>query len=395
MKVLLLNDYGTPTGGAEVMTQAIRDGLRQRGHDARLFTSCARPEGAASAADDECFGTLSGARTLLQAANPSAALHLRRVLRRFEPDVVHVTLFLTQLSPLILPVLRDVPSLYYAVWYRAVCPLGTKMLPDGSPCQVRWGAPCYQNGCLPLRDWAPLMAQMTLWRRWRAAFDLFVADSHAVRERLEAEDITPVEVVWHGTPVRPARAALGDAPTAVFAGRLVREKGADVLVRAFAQVQAQIPSARLLVAGDGAERARLETLARQTGVAPSVSMLGHLSREEMRCAFDGAWVQVVPSRWAEPFGIVAAEAMMRGTAVIASDTGGLREVVLDGETGLRVPPDDAEALAAALLRLLGDRHEAERMGRAGRARALAEFTEDHVVDQFVRLYERLRKSQLK
>lgn len=389
MKILLLNDYGTPTGGAEMMMHALRNGLRQRGHDARLFASSARPEDVESFADDTCVGTTSRFRTLLQTANVSAYRQLRRQLNHFQPDVVHVGLFLTQLSPIILPLIHRIPSLHYAVWYRAVCPLGTKMLPDGSSCEVPWGTPCYQNGCLPLRDWGPLMAQMTFWDRWREAFDLFVADSAAVKRRLLDEGIGPIEVVWHGTPVRPPRPGPGPEPTVVFAGRLVREKGTDVLVHAFAKVKERIPSARLLIAGDGPEQGSLHALAHELGVASSVSMLGYLPRKEMERVFEKAWVQVVPSRWAEPFGIVAAEAMMRGTAVVASDTGGLREVVLDGKTGLCVPPEDVEALAQALARLLENRDMAEHMGQEGRERALAEFTEEHVVDQFISLYEQL------
>ena len=116
MKILLISDYATPTGGAEILTISLRDGLRSRGHDARLFASSARPNGAHSQADYHCFGTTSGFRTLLQSANFWAARKLKRILAEFQPDVVHVTLFLTQLSPLILPLLKNVPSLYYAVW---------------------------------------------------------------------------------------------------------------------------------------------------------------------------------------------------------------------------------------------------------------------------------------
>jgi len=243
MKILLVNDYATPTGGAELSAVALRDGLRQRGHDARIFASSAGPPGASSVADYECLGTTSYLRTLLQTANPWAFRKLRRVLVEFQPDIVHVKIFLTQLSPLILPLLRDVPSLYHVVWYRPICPLGTKMLPDGTTCTVRAGAVCYYNHCLPLRDWLPLMAQMRLWRRWRGVFDLIVANSEAVKGRLIAEGIEPVEVIRSGVPIQPARPPLSSPPTVAFAGRLVREKGADLLVRAFSKIAAQIPAA--------------------------------------------------------------------------------------------------------------------------------------------------------
>jgi glycosyltransferase involved in cell wall biosynthesis len=392
MKVLLVNDYGTPTGGAEQLTLTLRDGLRQRGHDARFFSSNARPGAHSSFADYECFGTTSRFRTLLQTANPWAFARLRRVLAEFRPDLVHVRIFLTQLSPLILPLLRDVPSLYHAVWYRPICPLGTKMLPNGTSCQVPAGVICYRNHCLPLRDWFPLMLQMKLWRRWRNAFNLIVANSEAVKRLLLAEGIEPVEVVGNGVPIQPPRPPLSPPPMVAFGGRLVREKGVDILLQAFAKMVMQMPEARLLIAGNGPEHEYLKKLAANLGLSSCVSMLGHLPRVKAERACAAAWVQAVPSRWAEPFGIVAVEAMMRGTAVVASSSGALTEIVQDGKTGFLVPPDDVGALAETLLRLLRDRELAEQMGRAGRTVALERFSEAAFVDRFIELYQTLCQS---
>ena len=112
MRILFVNDYGAMCGGAERTIIGLRDEMRRRGHRAALFTSSVRPAGAASFADFECRGTAGSLRTLLQSANPWARLRLGHVLRQFRPDVVHVGLFLTQLSPLILPLLRTVPSIY-------------------------------------------------------------------------------------------------------------------------------------------------------------------------------------------------------------------------------------------------------------------------------------------
>lgn len=391
MKVLLVNDYGTVEGGAEQMTLTLRDGLRQRGHETRVFASSAgQDEGFA---EDKCFGTMSGTRTLLQVANPSAYRQLRRVLATFQPDVVHVKVFLTQLSPLILPLLRTIPVLYHAVWYRATCPLGTKTLPDGTSCQTSWGTACYQNGCLPLRDWGPLMLQMKCWEHWRDVFDLVVANSKATKERLQEEGINSDEVVWNGVPDPAVEAPLDASPTVVFAGRLVSEKGVDVLLKAFSHVLRQIPSARLLVAGEGPEKDRLRQHAHELSVAENVSMPGHIPHEKMERRFASAWVQVVPSVWEEPFGLVAAEAMMRGTAVVASRVGGLKNLVRDGETGLLVPPGDPNALASSLTRLLQNQTLAKRLGQNGRAMARTHLSKEVFVTHFLELYERLLNEQ--
>jgi glycosyltransferase involved in cell wall biosynthesis len=389
MRILLVNDYATPVGGVEILVLMLRDRLRERGHEVRVFASSARPGGGEGFADYECFGTTSRFRTLLQTANPWAHWRLRRVLAAFQPEVVHVLLHLTQLSPLILPLLRNVPSVFHAQWYRAVCPLGTKMFPDGQTCHVPWGTVCYHTHCLPLRDWVPLMVQMRLWRQWRQAFNRVVAVSTAVQRSLIAEGIAPVDVIWNGIPPQRSRPPLVSPPTAAFAGRFVREKGIDVLLRAFAKVVAAIPEARLVLVGDGPERLPLHRLIADLGLSTRVSIAGHLPRQELEQYLAKAWVQVVPSRWSEPFGLVAAEAMMRGTAVIASDTGGLMEIVQDGDTGFLVPPGDPEALATRLLQVLHDRDLAEHLGQAGRTMALACLSETTVVDRFVEVYQQL------
>ncbi len=388
MKVLIVHDYAGPQGGAEVMTLALRDGLRRRGHDARVFASRAGTTAEPREADFGCFGTTSRWRTLLQTANPAAMRALARALSDFRPAVVHVRMFLTQLSPLILPLLRRVPSLYHAVWYRAVCPLGTKLLPDGSVCRSPWGRVCLAGGCLPARDWVPLMGQMQLWRRWRSVFDTVVANSESVRARLLEDGFTGVELIPNGVPPRPPRPELGP-PLVAFAGRLVREKGPQVLLEAFARLTEELPEARLVLAGEGPLRGTLERRVGELGLAGRIELVGRLPRREMERRFDAAWVQAAPALWEEPFGNAVSEAMMRGTAVVATDLGEPAELVREGVTGFRVPPGDPGRLAGALRVLLSDRDLAERMGSAGREHALAELSEERWLDRFEEVYGRL------
>lgn len=186
-----------------------------------------------------------------------------------------------------------------------------------------------------------------------------------------------------------ARPPLEDPPTVGFAGRLVRAKGADVLLRAFALVVRRLPAARLLVAGDGPEAKALRRLAEELRLGASVAWLGHVPSADAEQRLKPSWVQVVPSLWAEPFGLVATEAMIRGTAVVASAAGGLAKIVRHGQTGLSVPPGDIAALADALLQLLSDRVRAEELGCAGRKLALDQFTLSAHVDRFVQLYQML------
>lgn len=387
MRILLVNDYGTPDGGAEIQIHRLRQLLRERGHDARLFTTGMDSPGERNTADYKCTGTKSSFRTLLQTANPWAYFRLKDVIREFKPDMVHVKIFLTQMSPLILPLLKDVASVYHVAWYRPICPTGTKMLPGGSGCTFKAGSVCYTEGCIPARDWVPLMLQLGLFKSWHRVFGSIMANSEWVRKRLMEQGIEPVEVLHYGVESVREETTLSKEPTAVFAGRLVKEKGADVLLRAFGKVSAKVPDAKLIIAGDGAERKNLEALAAELDLTHSVRFIGQLSQEKMNNALKGAWAQVIPSLWDEPFGIVAIEAMARGTAVIASSSGGLSEIVEDGVCGFLVPPGNAEALSEKLTALLTDKRLASSMAAAARKSATERFSEEAFLRRLFRIYD--------
>ena len=391
MKILLLHDYGTATGGAELQMLSLRQGLIERGHQVRLFASCAMPvDGYPQLADDTCFGTNSTLQVLTQTANVSAYWQLRQVLQKFRPDVVHIRLFLWQLSPLILPLLRDIPCIYQTAVYKAICPAGTNLLPDGSSCRFSPGRVCLSSGCLTPKTWLVLMVQWQLWQRWRSAIDRVVALSHGMKIELEQAGLKSVEVIHNGVPVRSQRPSLRDPPTVAYAGRLVLEKGIHVLMRAFAIATQKIPHARLLIAGQGTSETELRTLATQLGIADNITWLGHLPRSDMERQFDHAWVQVVPSLWSEPFGNVTTEAMVRGTAVIVSAMRAQPEIIQPDVTGFLVPPGDSQTMANHLTNLLLNRNLAETMGQAGRTRALTYFSEDTRTERFLALYQRLQ-----
>ena len=389
MKILLVNDYGTLTAGAERITRDLRDALRARGHTVRIFSSRAELIAGASIADATCFGSTSRVQTLSATISVSAAFALRHELQTFNPDVVQVQMFLWQLSPSILPLLRNRPSIYYEMTFKAVCPTGLKWLPSGQPCEVTAGVACLRNHCLTISGFGPLMLQRYLWRAQRRNFSAVVACSNAVRAYLERDDIAVRDVIWLGTPITAARPALSGAPVITFTGRLVREKGADILVRAFQQVQSRLPDAQLHIAGAGPERLALADLVTELRLTEAVTFHGQLGDQELQALLSRSWAHVVPSRWPEPFGLTATEAMMRGTAVVASNIGGLADIVTSGVTGFLVPPGDSSALAESLLALLSDRSRAEEMGRNARVRALALFDADRCTSRFEALYDEL------
>ena len=387
MRVLLVHDYGTLNGGAEIMVDTLRQGLLERGIDALWFSSSARPLPLPVVSDVTCRGTVTPLRKVLKVANPWAVRALRRALDSFDPDVVHVKMFSNQLSGCILPLLRGRPAILHVVNYDLICPINTKTLPDGSRCDDPAGRACRRNGCLPWVGVARVWAEQRI--RDLDVFDRIVTNSEWVAGRLRAEGVPVHGTVPNGVAVRPARPPLEGPPLVGFAGRLIWKKGLDVLLEAFALVGRRHADPELLILGDGPERDALQRAASRLGLDGRVRFGGHLEYRTMERLLDRAWVQVVPSRWEEPFGLTAAEGMMRGTAVIASDAGGLTEQVVDGVTGRLYPAEDPVALSRHLDELLAKRAECEALGAAGRRRALERFTLDLHVDRMVELYDEI------
>ena len=187
-------------------------------------------------------------------------------------------------------------------------------------------------------------------------------------------------------------------PYVTFVGRITRQKGVPHLLRAGLRFDPELQIVLLAGAADTPElKAETdEAVGRLTAARDGVFVVSEmLPREEVRQVLSSALAFVCPSVY-EPLGIVNLEAMACETAVVASDVGGIPEVVADGETGLLVPyseddPESFEAgLAEAVNRLAGDAELAHRMGRAGRARAVAEFDWSRIADQTVSLYRSLR-----
>jgi glycosyltransferase involved in cell wall biosynthesis len=176
----------------------------------------------------------------------------------------------------------------------------------------------------------------------------------------------------------------GEEPRLLCVGRLIPIKGHIVLLRAFAEARKELPALRLDVAGRGPMEPALKALASELGIADAVHFLGQVS--PIQGAIEQATAVVVPSM-GEGFGMVALEAMERARPVIAAAIGGLGELVQDGETGVLVPPGEAEPLREAIVRVAGDLELARRMGAAGRRRALGRFLQQFCTDRTELLYD--------
>ncbi|HWI52009.1 MAG TPA: glycosyltransferase family 4 protein [Symbiobacteriaceae bacterium] len=218
--------------------------------------------------------------------------------------------------------------------------------------------------------------------------DRIVAVSEAVKRALVAQGADPGRVVVIAGGV-DLSAFSGQAPLVpgvlCALGRLQTEKGFDVLLKALVELKGE---SRLLIGGEGLLAQELPRLATELGIRNAVDFQGFIS--DVPGFLSHAGIFVLSSR-SEGLGLVVVEAMAAGRPVVATRVGGVPEVVVDGETGLLVPPEDPGALAGAIRRLLADPDLAARMGEAGRRRAQEFFSAGRMADLTVALYEELMR----
>jgi glycosyltransferase involved in cell wall biosynthesis len=211
--------------------------------------------------------------------------------------------------------------------------------------------------------------------------DHLIANTRGIADYLMAQG-WPAERVHHlpnfptvaSTPC-PVAELRPDGPLALALGRLHRNKAFDVLLDALART----PGIHLWLAGEGPERAALESHARKLGLGDRVRFLGW--RDDAPALLAACDFLVVPSR-REPLGNTIVEAWVAERPVVATETAGPRELIASGETGLLVPAEDADALALAMQRLADDRTLRTRLAAAGHTRYRAEFSESRVVTAY-------------
>lgn len=196
-----------------------------------------------------------------------------------------------------------------------------------------------------------------------------------------------------GVDERAAWSALPHArsrPYIVCACRLdLRHKAVDVLIKAFALISHQFSEVDLLIAGEGPDHARIDGLIKALDISHRVQLLGNRNRNQLRELYRGALMFALPSRPGECMPVVYFEAFGAAIPVVATNTGGAREVIEDQVNGYIVEEEDVNAFAQAMAKLLGDRAACKRMGELGRELVMAKYTWRACAGRYLKVFDRV------
>ena len=422
LSILFAADFYPPfLGGAELQYQMVAQGLARRGHRIAVATTWREglPEEETDAAGVRIY-RLKGLTTRIPfffhdpthrrtpppAPDPALTLALRRIIAQEKPDVVDAYCWIAyscaaalagRRTPLTLAA-RDFgfSCLTRNLMYRHTPELcsgpGLGKCVSCAACSMPWLEAAV--AATALRVFRPLVVGRT-WAistgsRYNAEMthrDLLDHLPRADRERIQVQQIARLLnhedlAASEGEP--PIAQRLPAGPFILFVGALSRHKGLFTLLDAYRKLDSPPP---LVLVG---------TLWGDTPreMPPGVTVINDVPHREVMWAWQRCLFGVAPSECPETFGVSVVEVMSVGRPVIASNIGGPAETVLDGQTGLLVPPGDAEALAAAMQRLIGNDAWREQLGRQARAHIAAHYDYEETLSQYESFFERVARAPL-
>jgi glycogen(starch) synthase len=362
MRIIIWTDGFWPEiGGLEVFCMRLVTALQRRGHACLVVSNS--PPGLAARHDP--YEQIPVHRFTFQDALTRGDLKLfhreqeacARVVEEFDPQVIHVN-----------------------AMYRSI--LGFVVMQRNRR----------RPAVLTLHDSHLYRRHDTLREAVMENIDLVAAVSNSIRRDALAQVpgiAGKLHLVSNALPaLRIPPAPLPRGHRLLAFGRLVRDKGFDLAIEAFAEIARQFPEATLTVAGDGEERSRLEAQAGKAGLGLRVHFPGWIDPDDAPALINRHSLVIMPSRWQEPFGLVALQAAQMGRPIVASRVGGIPEIVLDGVTGKLFANENVAELTQAIRELLEDPALAEKMGRQAQAHVQEHFNFDRFVDGYESLYAR-------
>lgn len=388
MKILRILSSGYEQGGAEngiVLMQSI---LKERGHEVKIMASNLRMD--LPRIDDFTFTATTKNRVagvFYRLFNPHSYFLLRKVLKEYKPDIVHIHT-MGEVSPSVLFLLRRIPTVF------------TVHGPEEFiPSLMMW--------CLPQSDFVDQSYkkdQLTLVGKFRYFYyrflstpvyrlglrnvDVVITLSNFMSKLLATDGIKN-KYVPNGT-VLFKDCPLPDNKTLAYVGRLEKFKGVDVLIRAMPKIINNFPDARLHIAGTGNYEKELQGIVNELGIQNQVQFLGHLTRVEVEEVYASSVALVLPSTLPEAFGKVGIEAMSIGRPVIASDIGGIGDWLINGKTGFLISPNDEQEIVDKASILFSDRQRLLEMSKMAKARA-EDFSLERHANEMINLYNEVLK----
>ncbi|MCP3972697.1 MAG: glycosyltransferase family 4 protein [Rhodobacteraceae bacterium] len=400
MRVLLAHNFYTVQGGAEVFVQEVARILKENGHNVAQFSPAEKGLDVEWAEHFPPVADYKGSGSLLKRAarlpqivyNRAAKAAFAQMIACFRPDIIHAFAIYVRLTPAILDAAREagVPVVLSCNDYKHLCP-NYKLFYSGRICMECKGGRfhrAFANRCchdsVVVSTASMIEGYVHNWLNiWRKNVDVFCFASQFMAEQTEAfwgHGSVKIDYLRNPFNAEANYVTPNVGDYMLYFGRIIDEKGVDVLIEAAART----PEIPVVVVGDGPDRAALE--ARATELV-NVRVVGPAWGNALHGWLKGARAVVVPSIWHENFPYVILQAFAASTPVIASNRGGMPELVQAGPHGWIYEATDPGVLAAQMRAVAAlPAAEIARMGETARAYTAAEFSDPAIYARLKEIY---------
>jgi glycosyltransferase involved in cell wall biosynthesis len=360
MKILLCNQYFYPVGGSETMFFKLLNFLKDEGHNIVTLSMYSdrsiKIEGVKSYFTKSYLQQSKIKMPINRIFNFHAYKITEKIIKEEKPDIAHFyNTSLISPSPIIACLKHKIPVIKTFNDYEHVCPDSSKTR-FGKFCEKEMGL-LYCLSC-DRKNTSPSLPIILYYNTIIKKVELSIfKKAHCVSickiiQRALLQSGINSELIYQSIDLPEKIPELKFTKNILYAGRLSKEKGVNYLIKAMVIVKQNVPEAKLLIAGDGKEKEKLEKIVKNFELENNVKFLGWLSKEQLKKLYKDVDFIVLPSIWQEPFGLTGLEAMSYGRPVIAFDVGGIKEYVDNGENGFLVKVFGVETLAERMIELL-------------------------------------------
>jgi len=381
MKVLLVHDFIEEFGGAEQIVFSTKKTLEEKGHSVLMYAPLRKGPFV-----NAVFGV-------------GHYFSILRDIERFKPDIMHVHSIYRNVSPSVLLAAKrmKVPIVMTLHDFQIVCPKTSLVDENLLNCESGFSNRCFYSNCYPRkpfnRSYQGVKAIKLSIHRFimRRTVQHFLSPSVSLMEWVRKNfgvnnvSLLPNFILSdHQPSSTPPK-----NDTLLFVGKLTEQKGVDVLLSAIAAIRPTIPGIKLKIIGDGPEEEKLKKLAANLQVSDLITFTGKLSNPSVMKEIDDAFCVVIPSKYVENCSMVGIEAMSRGKVIIASNIGGLPDLVDDNISGFLVRPNDPEDLSKKIISIMQNASLASQMGARATAKYVRSFSKQAYYRTLLSVYDRI------
>ncbi|HSW96462.1 MAG TPA: glycosyltransferase family 4 protein [Candidatus Saccharimonadales bacterium] len=384
MKILMVNDYKYEIGGTETYMFNLINELKSKGHEVLLFSS--------NVTSKEYFSqnyNKSLIKYLSRIFNIKYLLKFKKILREFQPDIVHIHNIYNEITPAILFNLRHTIVIMTVHGSQMISPVSLQTERTGRKCKNEVCEGCLN--CIGVKGVLYETCKRNVYRKLLKNISLYITPSEYLKSVLEERQYLPVRRIYNGINLLKY-SKIRYTKNLLFIGRLTKEKGVEILLHAMNYLVEKFPEIHLSIVGEGNYSDHVREVIKNLHLEKNITLVGSVSSRQVQSYYDKSLLILIPSIYPDNLPTVGLEALSVGRPIIGSNIGGISEIIKNNQTGVLVEAGNMNQIVGAIEKLVENKQVVETMSMNARLYAEKYFDIRKHITQLEKLYSQLIKN---